>query len=65
MKKYCLLLLLIFIGTILSAQPKKTNVLVEYVAVYPILCDLAGLSKPFHLQGESLVPLFENPELSW
>lgn len=43
----------------------KTNALVEYVDVYPTLCDLAGLSKPFHLQGESLVPLFKNPELSW
>jgi arylsulfatase A-like enzyme len=28
--------------------------LVEYVDIYPTLCDLAGLPKPGHLQGKSL-----------
>ena len=31
--------------------------LVEYVDVYPTLCDLAGLPKPDHLQGMSMQPL--------
>ena len=31
--------------------------LVEYVDVYPTLCDLAGLPKPKHLQGKSMQPL--------
>ena len=43
----------------------KTDALVEYVDVYPSLCELAGLSKPFHLQGRSFVPLAKNPELPW
>lgn len=43
----------------------KSNALVEYVDVYPSLCELAGLSKPFHLQGKSFVPLVENPDLPW
>jgi len=38
--------------------------LVEYVDVYPTLCDLTGLSRPFHLQGNSLAPILngENPD---
>jgi arylsulfatase A-like enzyme len=31
--------------------------LVEYVDIYPTLCDLAGLPEPAHLQGRSLRPL--------
>jgi iduronate 2-sulfatase len=31
--------------------------LVEFVDVYPTLCDLAGLPQPKHLQGKSLRPL--------
>lgn len=31
--------------------------LVEYVDIYPTLCDLAGLDKPKHLQGLSMMPL--------
>ncbi len=43
----------------------KTDALVEYVDVYPSLCELAGLPKPFHLQGDSFVPLTENPGQPW
>lgn len=43
----------------------KSDALVEYVDVYPTLCELAGLSKPFHLQGTSLVPLLEIPQMEW
>ena len=43
----------------------KTNALIEYVDIYPSICELAGLSKPFHLQGKSFVPLTENPNMPW
>jgi iduronate 2-sulfatase len=45
------------------APKVKSDHLVELVDVYPTLCDLAGLAKPFQLQGNSLVPLLmgENP----
>jgi len=36
--------------------------LVEYIDLYPTLCDLAGLEKPDHLQGKSLLPLVDEPE---
>jgi len=41
---------------------RSTNRLVEYVDVYPTLCDLAGLPKPDHLQGKSMLPLLEDVE---
>ena len=43
----------------------KTNAAVEFVDIYPTLCDLAGLEKPDHLQGDSFAPLLDNPDLPW
>jgi iduronate 2-sulfatase len=42
---------------------QRTAALVEFVDIYPTLCDLAGLAKPSHLQGESLVPIMNAPKL--
>ena len=41
---------------------QKSSSLVEFVDIYPTLCDLAGVEAPTHLQGRSLRPLLENPE---
>lgn len=46
-------------------QTVKTEALVEFVDVYPTLCELAGLSLPFHLQGKSFAPLLEEPKQAW
>lgn len=35
----------------------KTNAITEYIDIYPSLCDLAGIEKPSHLEGESFVPV--------
>ncbi|WP_044205895.1 sulfatase [Flammeovirga sp. OC4] len=43
----------------------KTDALVELVDMYPTLCDLAGLEKPEHLEGQSFAPLLENPNMEW
>ncbi|MFV0592970.1 MAG: sulfatase-like hydrolase/transferase [Draconibacterium sp.] len=40
----------------------KTKSLAEFVDIYPTLCDLAGLEKPQFLEGESLLPILENPK---
>lgn len=45
--------------------PAKTNALVEFVDIYPSLCELAGLELPGHLQGKSFVPLIETPDKKW
>ena len=37
------------------------NGLVELVDLYPTICDLAGLPKPEHLAGDTLVQLLKNP----
>ena len=38
---------------------------VDFSATYPTLCELTGLSKPSHLDGQSLVPLLKNPQADW
>jgi len=44
---------------------RKTNALVEYLDIYPSLCELCGLPLPGHLQGMSFVPLLTDPEQPW
>ena len=35
------------------------------VDIYPTLLQMAGIEKPDHLTGVSLVPLLKNPEMDW
>lgn len=39
----------------------KTHALVELIDLYPTLCDLTGMQKPAHLQGESFVSVLDDP----
>ena len=48
-----------------KTKGNKTSKLVEFLDIYPALSELAGLEKPLHLQGNSFVPLIENPALNW
>lgn len=43
----------------------STNALVELVDMYPTLCEYAGVNLPKHLEGQSFLPLLENPERTW
>lgn len=42
-----------------------SNALVEFVDIFPALCELSGLDIPGHVEGDSFVPLMRNPNLPW
>ena len=48
-----------------DSRGKKTDALVELVDMYPTLCELAGIELPEHLEGQSFVPLLDNPKRAW
>jgi arylsulfatase A-like enzyme len=38
---------------------------VDFMAIYPTLCDLAGIAAPKHVEGQSLRPLLADPQAKW
>lgn len=48
-----------------KAKGASTTALVEFVDVYPTLCELAGVELPEHLEGTSFAPLLNDPETPW
>ncbi|WP_289040483.1 sulfatase [uncultured Zobellia sp.] len=48
-----------------ETRGKSTDALVELVDMYPTLCELAAISKPETLEGQSFAPLLSNPEQEW
>lgn len=43
----------------------RCDATVEFLSIYPTLCDLAGLPKPDFLEGVSIRPLLSNPQAEW
>lgn len=48
-----------------TAHGQGSKALVEFVDIYPTLCELAGLQVPPQLPGRSFVPLLSHPDLPW
>jgi arylsulfatase A-like enzyme len=42
---------------------QHVKALTEFIDIYPSLCELTGIEKPSHLQGESFVPQLRDPSL--
>jgi arylsulfatase A-like enzyme len=43
------------------AGGRSSQAIAEFLDIYPTLCDLASLPMPDHLEGDSLVPVLEDP----
>ncbi len=54
---------------IVVAPGRKANApsagLVEFVDIFPSLCELCGIPKPDGLEGASFVPLLDDPQRAW
>lgn len=48
-----------------TLQGSRTAALVEFVDIYPTLCDLTGVPAPDDLEGTSFTPLIEDPSRPW
>ncbi len=38
---------------------------VDFMSIYPTLCDLAGIAKPAHVEGLNIRPLLADPKSPW
>ena len=49
----------------MNKKGTRTDALVEFVDMFPTLCELCGLDIPDHCEGTSFAPLLDNPNLPW
>jgi arylsulfatase A-like enzyme len=56
---------LIWVAPGVTKAGSRCDATVEFLSIYPTLCDLAGLPKPDFLEGVSIRPLLANPQAEW
>ncbi|MCX8035863.1 MAG: sulfatase [Candidatus Sumerlaeia bacterium] len=49
----------------LTKANQRCDRTVDFMSIYPTLCDLCGIPIPSHVEGKSIRPLLENPSASW
>ncbi len=49
----------------MTTARSRCDAAVDYLSVYPTLCELTGLPIPKHVQGPSLVPLLKDVDAPW
>jgi arylsulfatase A-like enzyme len=56
---------LIWVAPGVTPAGKRCDTPVDFLNLYPTLCDLAGIGVPEHVEGFSLRPLLESPTADW
>ena len=56
---------LLFVAPGVTAAGGRCDRTVDFMSIYPTLCDLCGLETPSHVQGISILPLLKNPQAEW
>ena len=46
-------------------KPVRSSGLIEFIDIYPTLCELSGYKVPGHCAGKSFYPLIANPDKEW
>ena len=46
-------------------KPSVCERTVDFMSMYPTLCELCSLEKPAHLEGKSILPLLRDPKATW
>jgi arylsulfatase A-like enzyme len=56
---------LFFIAPGVTKANSKCERTVDFMSIYPTLCELAGLEVPKHNEGVSVLPLLKDPAAAW
>ena len=56
---------LFFIVPGLTKPDSKSLRTVDFMSIYPTLCELCGLPTPKHVEGVSIKPLLADPQAAW
>lgn len=56
---------LIFVAPGVTAPGSSCNRPVDFMSIYPTLCELAHIDAPPHVEGQSIVSLLKNPSSEW